>query len=130
MEKTIIIDGKEVRFKASGGAAYRYKSQFGREMFADAAQMQDLINSATVKKITQKRADGKLEVKEVTEYDVTKASLTAIYNLLWVYAKTADESIPDPQTWLDSFDNFPVMSIFEQFADITSQNFAVDRKNA
>ena len=129
MEKTIMIDGKPVRFKASGGVMYRYKAQFGRELFADAAALEQVINTAKEKKVKVKRKDGKIGFEIHKEYDLTKLSLECIYNLLWTYAKTADDSIPEPQVWLDTFDVFPVMEIYEQIKDITSQNFEVDRKN-
>ncbi len=137
-EKTITIDGRPVKFKATGGVMYRYKEQFGREMLADAAKIQEYLETATVRKVVRKDpkthkvvlAHGKPVVDEITEYDYTKLSLEAMYNLLWVYAKTADPSIPDPQTWLDSFEKFPVVEIYNQLGDLTGANLKVDAKNA
>lgn len=136
-EKTIKISGREVTFKATGGVMYRYKEQFGREMLADAATVQEFLETAKTRRVTRKDpktgkivlAHGKPVVDEVTEYDYTKLSLEAMYNLLWVYAKTADPSIPDPQTWLDSFDTFPVVDIYNQLGELTGDNLKVDAKN-
>ena len=129
MEKTVTIDGRPVRFKASGGCMYRYKAQFGREMLADAVMLDEFLQTAVKKQRKTKRADGKVVMQPFTEYDYTKLSLEAVYNILWTYAKTADESIPEPQEWLDSFTTFPVMDIYEQIKEITDVNFKVDRKN-
>ena len=117
MEKTLIIDGKEVRFKATGGIAYRYKAQFGREYIADAIALEEFSKSAV------KDESGNIS------YDYTKLSLDLIYNIVWVLAKTADASIPEPMTWLDSFDSFPVMDIYNQLKDILTANLQIDRKN-
>lgn len=130
MEKTITIDGKKVTFKATGGIGYRYKAQFGSEFLADVAKLEDFMNSAEVKQKKSKRPDGKIVIEKVEEYDYTKLSLESMYNLLWTLAKTADESIPGPQEWLDSFDKFPVMDIYGQISDILTDNFKVAPKNA
>lgn len=122
MEKTIVIDGKNVTFKATGGIGYRYKAQFGREYIADAIQMEEFLLS------TKAGVNGGDEANPL--YDLTKYSLECVYNILWTLAKTANENIPSPQQWLDSFDTFPVMDIFEQVKDIMVQNLKADPKNA
>lgn len=137
MEKTILIDGRPVAFKATGGIGYRYKSQFGREFIADVSVLEEFATSAKVKKVPKKDnkgknvfVGGKIQFEEKAEYDFTKFSLESMYNILWTLAKTADDSIPAPQAWLDSFNVFPVMDIFEQVKDILEQNFKVTPKNA
>lgn len=120
MEKTVTVGGREVRFKATGGIGYRYKAQFGREYLADAMMLEGFAASAhTVKR----------HGKELTEYDYTKLNLELLYNLLWTLAKTADDSIPPPQEWLDSFDAFPVMDVYSQVRDILEANLRTDGKN-
>lgn len=113
MEKTIKIDGKDITFKATGGIGYRYKAQFGREYIADAMALEEFRESG--------KTDG--------NYDFTKLSLESLYNILWTMAKTADENIPPPQQWLDSFNEFPVIAIFQELSDIMSGNLQIDRKN-
>lgn len=119
MEKTVIISGVPVRFKATGGIGYRYKAQFGREYLVDAMALEDFAASAH----TVKRGG-----KERTEYDYTKLNLELLYNLLWTLAKTADETIPPPMEWLDSFDAFPVMDIYAQVRDILETNLKVENR--
>lgn len=130
MEKSVKIDGKSVRFKATGGLMYRYKAQFGRELLTDLAALEELQSSAKTVQIKSKGSDGKIRLTPKVEYDLTKFSLSFLYDLLWTMAKTADESIPPPQDWLDSFDAFPVMDIWSQTQEIITQNFKVDPKNA
>ena len=43
-------------------------------------------------------------------------------------AKTANDSIPDPQAWLDSFDTFPVMDILPHVIELFSKSSAIESK--
>lgn len=123
-EITIPIDGKQIRFKATGGTGYRYKAQFGREYIADAVTLQEFSDT---RQEIKKQVNGKTEI--TVTYDYTKLSLEMLYNMLWVLAKTADDSIPAPQAWLDSFETFPVMDIFAKVKPIMNQNMKIDAKN-
>ena len=128
MEKTIQIDGRPVTFKVTGGIFYRYKNQFNREYLADAIELQKFANTKTQKKVKTK--EGKTVL--VDDYDYTKLNLELAYNLAWTMAKTADPSIPDPQTWLDSFNVFPIAEIIPQLNEligVSSISNAVTPKN-
>jgi len=107
METVIKIDGKDVRFKSTGSAPLRYKMQFKRDFFADIMKMQGAV-------------DG----------DLSRLDLEVFYNIAWVYAKTADPSIPPPLEWLDTFDTFPIVEILPQLQDIlTSSLGTINQKN-
>lgn len=118
MEKTITIDGKKVRFRNSGAVMLRYKMQFGKEFLAELAQMEEAVQTRKVK--------GK---DTVVSYDLEKFNLEVMYNILWTLAKNADNSIPEPLEWLDSFEEFPVFDIFQQIEEILSNDLKIDRKN-
>lgn len=93
MEKTLSIAGKQVPFKTSGAFLLRYRSQFGQD---------PLI---VLKKIAGQKK-------------YTNDSLETIYNLIWCLAKAADKTIPDPETWLDQFEAFPVVEIMNELKDL------------
>lgn len=95
MEKTLQIDHRAVRFKCTAGTLIRYRNQFNREFLADLSKLQN-VKSGSLESFT----------------------LAPIENILWVMAKTADESIPDPMSWYDTFDNFPLVEVFTQLQDI------------
>ena len=40
MEKTIIIEGRQVKFKSTAATMLRYKAQFGRDMLRDFSILQ------------------------------------------------------------------------------------------
>ena len=106
METTIKIDGKDVTFKSTGSAPLRYKMQFKRDFFADLIKLDKAKN------------------------DITLIDLEVFYNIAWVYAKTADPTIPPPLEWLDTFDTFPIMEIMPKLQDIiTSSLGTINSKN-
>lgn len=129
MEKTLTICGRDVTFKATGGLPYRYKSQFGREYIQDMLMIEQSISGIKApSKNSSKTAVEEYELK--TAYTLTSTAIEMMYNILWCMAKTADDSIPDPQRWLDSFDAFPVFEIWPQLEDIISANMEIAPKNA
>lgn len=111
MEKIIKIDGRDVRLKATAGFMYRYKAQFGREYLADVIALEDAA-----------RKGNKAEKAKAFNF-------TTMYNIIWTLAKTADDTIPPPQEWLDTFDFFPVLQIFSEIKPMLDSSERVDRKN-
>ena len=100
MEKTIEIDGKQVTFKSTGAVPKRYKMQFGRDFFSDLLSM----NIGNKKKLS-------VEDMRSIDFDV-------FYDISWTLVKTADNTIPEPLTWLDSFESFPIIEILPQIQDL------------
>jgi hypothetical protein len=100
MEKILIIDGRQVKFKSTGAFLLRYKAQFGRDALQDILRIQSAI-------------DNKGRIKNIDTLD-----LEVFYNLVWTLAKTADPSIPPPMEWLDEFSEFPLMDIIPEIVDM------------
>ena len=114
METSINIDGKDIRFKSTGSAPLRYKMQFKRDFFSDLMKMQNAV-----------KKDGKSQAIDFDVFD-----LEVFYNIAWIYAKTADPSIPYPIDWLDSFDTFPIIEIIPKLQEIiTSSLGTINSKN-
>ncbi|MDP3059046.1 MAG: hypothetical protein Q8N36_06275 [bacterium] len=111
MEKTIVIDGREVRFKSTAAFLLRYKAQFQRDAFKDLLRLEKAINTET----------GELE-----NYDALDLEL--FYNLTWVMAKTADPSIAEPLVWLDSFSEFPLAEILREIVDLLATSLMGTKK--
>ena len=113
MEKTLTIDGKEVRFKSTAATSLRYKAQFGKDYFAEIMKMGDLASIKT----------SKLSYK-----DLQKVDFETFYNIIWVLAKTADKKIPEPIEWLDGFDEFPLMEIIPEVQDLITASLQTKKK--
>lgn len=94
MEKTISINGRDVNFKCTAGTLRRYRNQFNREFLSDLSKLKDFNDN------------------------FESFTFAPLENIIWTMAKTADNTIPDPQTWYDSFDNFPVAEVFGELQDL------------
>lgn len=138
MEKEIKIDGKTVVFKKTGGTMLRYKTQTGREFYADLTKFVDVFKS------TEDTPDFEKYTKEqLVEYCKAQAHKNSViealqnsdfdivYNILHVMARAADNTVPrEVLDWLDTFDNFDAFSIFTQLMPMLNAEMTVDEKNA
>ena len=112
MEKTITIDNKEVRFKSTASTPLRYKAQFGKDFFADILKMSSVLDKK----------------KRINEDKIDKLDFEVFYNIIWVLAKTADKTIPEPISWLDEFDEFPLFEIIPEIQDLILSSMKVKKK--
>lgn len=111
MEKTLTIDGREVRFKSTAATPLRYKAQFGKDYFAQIIQLNKLKN---FKK-------NNFEALENADFEV-------FYNIIWVLAKTADKTIPEPMEWMDEFEAFPLGEIIPQIQELILGSLQTKKK--
>ena len=116
MEKTITIGGKDVRFKSTGATPLRYKAQFGKDYFKEILKLNSM----------QKLKDIKPENIKVD--DLEDLDFEVFYNISWALAKTADKGIADPITWLDEFDEFPMIDIIPELIDLILSSLKTKKK--
>lgn len=105
MEKTIIVSGKEVKFKATAGLNYRYREQFNRDFLKDLQGLQ--------KKLEQNKNEG-------NEFEII--DLQMFERIAWTMAKTADKTIPDIEEWLDQFDMFAITQILPEILSLVAED--------
>ncbi len=106
MEKTLTIDGRQIKFQHTGGTLMRYRNQFNSEFFADMAALNEAQN------------------------DPKKVNFGVIENMIWAFAKTANERIPDPQTWYDSFEEIDILEVWSELSELTAKALKTLQKNA
>ncbi|GGC88025.1 hypothetical protein [Enterococcus wangshanyuanii] len=168
MEKTITIDGKQVRLRTSAATPLRYKMQFGTDYFADLlklskvlggsdeenerrkSELKELGNDKLKSMLKSKNVEGYSKmnkgqlIKAVLEseksseaaFDMEKISFEdlhyldtmVIYNFIWVMAKSGDENIPDPFTWLDDFETMPLEEILPEIAELLEASVRTKKK--
>jgi hypothetical protein len=114
LEKTITIDGKQVRFKSTGANALRYKMQFRKDYLVEIMKLDSLGKITNVQDLDPSSLEG-------IDFEV-------FYNIAWTMAKTADPTIPDPITWLDSFDEFPLLEIVPELQEMITSNIQGKKK--
>lgn len=118
MEKMIVIDGREVKFRSSGAVTMRYKAQFGRNYFADLSKMGLEFKGVDLENITE---ENMIEI-------LGKLNLDLFLDIAWVFAKTADPTIPEPFTWLDSFDEFPIVEVMPHLQELLTATMSSKKK--
>lgn len=122
MEKIIEFSGQKITFRATMRTLLIYKRQTGREYLADAAELRKIISTGD---------DGKplLDAKGKPIIDLAALNTEALCGVAWAMAKTADNSIPPMDDWLDQFDEFPMLEILTELFPMLSAAMKVDRKN-
>lgn len=106
--KTIEIDGKQVTFKSTAATPLRYKAQFGKDYFAEIYKLKDLQKALKSKKSNSEK--------------LASVDFELFYNIAWIFAKTADKSIPEPLEWLDGFNTFPMDEIIPQLQELIAMS--------
>lgn len=110
MDKIIVIDGKEVGFKATAKTPRLYRFWIGRDMIQDMNNLAKSFNKVRKK-------------KEDEDVQLSIADLTIFENCAWVMAKQYDMSIADnPDDWLDEFEMFSVYQILPELLELWSIN--------
>lgn len=107
IKKNILVDGKEMPFKASAAVPRLYRMKFGRDIYKDFAALQ----------------------KSVSEGDEEKSSLNiesleVFENIGYIMAKHADpDGVPaSPDEWLEQFNTFSVYQILPQLIELWGLN--------
>jgi hypothetical protein len=114
MEKTILIDEKQIRFKSNGATPMRYKAQFGKDYF------KEILKMSSLEKLSKK--------KNIEPKDLEALDFEVFYNIAWIMAKTADPSIPEPITWLEGFEQFPIVDILPELQGLISNTLQTTKK--
>ena len=91
LEKTVVVNGKEVKFKSSAAVPRIYRAKFGRDIFEDLAKLE-----ASVAESDKNRSRIPIENLELFE------------NIAYSMAYHADpENVPPTiEAWLDQFEFF------------------------
>lgn len=114
MEKTITIDGKNVRLISSGATPIIYKNAFGSDFFADLGKFLKIAETANKAKKGQEMA-ALLPLFE-------NGDIAIMYNFVWVYAKNADINLKPLEEWLAEFDEFPMFDFLAEVMDLVMRS--------
>lgn len=111
LRKTVVIDGKEVEFKASAAVPRIYRMKFRRDLFVD---LQKVAKSVDKK--------GKKQGKEESEIPIE--NLEMFENIAYVMAQHADpKNVPaDIMEWLEQFETFSIYQILPAILELWNMN--------
>ena len=109
IKKNIVIDGREIPFKASAAVPRLYRLKFGRDIYKDFASLQTNVEE---------------EDAEKSGLDIE--SLEVFENIAFIMAKHADpDNVPDsPDDFLEQFNTFSIYDILPQLIELWGLNTA------
>lgn len=106
MTRTLTVDGKEVKLRASAAIPRLYRIKFRRDILQDMTTIQQAL-----KKSSEGVSTIPLEALELFE------------NVSYLMAKHADPTVPDSvDEWLDGFDTFSIYSVFPVIEEMWTEN--------
>ncbi|MGX7232216.1 hypothetical protein ACWODG_05575 [Enterococcus italicus] len=121
MEKVINIGGKNVALKSTAGTPRRYKAQFKSDYFSDLLKLAKTFDVG-------KNNQNEFSLSDFSWETLDHLNFDTIFNFIWALAKTADPSIPNPETWFDTFETFPIMEILPEVTDLLSSSIQTTKK--
>lgn len=118
MERTVNIDGKAVRMRASALIPRLYRYKFGRDIVADMNTLR-----RNYKKAMEAAKGGSEE--EIRDSQLSALDLEIFENVAWLMIRHAGEDIPDsPDEWLDGIDGvFSVYEVLPVILELWGENF-------
>lgn len=129
MEKVIIIEGREIKFRADGNLGRLYRHLFGgRDVFADFGKLQKSLGkepdgyieyAKSVNKGAPEDEKNPLFRKEFEEYTISALNnldQDILENVAYAMAKKAEPELPSIDEWLGGFES--VLSIYMNYAEI------------
>ena len=113
MERTITIDGQEVKFRATAAVPRLYRIKFRRDIIQDMA----IIKKAQKKQET----DGE---------NIPPEALEMFENVAYIMALHGDAGTPSSiDEWLDQFEMFSIYEILPEILELWGSNLFTDVKS-
>ncbi len=123
MEKVITIGDYQIPVRSTAAFTIRYKDFFQRDALKDLIMLAQCMRDEEKRRnkaIEEKRAEKTNEENEEEEPLFLDGFESDIFlRCLWVFAKTADRTIPTLLDWLDDFEIAPVNFIFEVLPQVS-----------
>ena len=116
MEKTLVIDGKEVKMRASALIPRLYRFKFGRDIIKDMLTLKKAYDK--VKELPENATEEEKQNAQLSVLD-----LTIFENVAFIMAKHANPEVPDtPDEWLDGFETFSIYEVMPQILELWNMN--------
>ena len=113
MEKTIMIDGREVRLRASAAIPRLYRIKFRRDILQD----MQTIKKAVEKSVQENAQEGG------QMSSIPLEALELFENVSYLMAKHADPAVPPTvEEWLDGFETFSIYTVFPTIEELWMAN--------
>ena len=113
MDRTINIDGREVKFRATARTPRLYRGLVGRDMIRDMAQLRKAYKTV-LESPEEERSEAFLSVADLEIFENAAYTMARHANPD-ILEKTADD-------WLDTFNMFSIYEILPQLIELWAIN--------
>ena len=110
-EKTVSINGKDVKFRSSASVPRLYRIKFGRDIFRDLSRLE--------KSFKEKAGEdgSSMEIEDLEIFE----------NVAYIMAFHADPSIPKTiDEWLEQFEMFSIYEVLPEILELWGTNLITD----
>lgn len=122
MDKLLLIDGKEVGFRATALTPRFYRHTIGRDILQDFSRLEKAYRRAAALPDTATE-------EERREAQLSALDLEIFENAAYIMARQYDPAVPDsPDEWLDGFATFSIYEILPEILDLWRLNGATTAK--
>ena len=113
LEKTVLISGKEVRFRSSAAVPRLYRIKFKRDIFKDLSKLETSYKGKT--------DDGEeLQIEDLEIFE----------NVAYIMAWHADPTIPETiDEWLEQFEMFSIYEVLPEILQLWGTNLITDAES-
>ena len=113
MEKTIMIDGREVRLRASAAIPRLYRIKFRRDILQDMQTIKKAVETSVQENAQE---GGQMS-------SIPLEALELFENVSYLMAKHADPAVPSTvEEWLDGFETFSIYTVFPAIEELWMAN--------
>ena len=107
-DKTILVDGKELRLRATAAVPRLYRMRFGRDLLKDMLRMREAFLEISGGGETLDEAQSR-KFFEVADLEIFE-------NVAYIFAKHADpQGVPDsPEDWLEQFEGLSIYRVLPE----------------
>jgi len=107
IQKIILVDGKEIPFRASAAVPRLYRLKFRRDIYKDFSELQKNVSE---------------EDEDNSGLDIE--SLEVFENIAYIMARHADpDNVPDsPDEWLEQFNTFSIYEVLPKLIELWGMN--------
>ena len=110
LTKTVLIDDKEITFRASAAIPRLYRVKFHRDIYKDLVALEQAMDKSDENAST-----------------LDSFSLEMFENIAYIMARHADATIPDtPEAWLEQFNTFSIYQVLPQIIELWGLNLQTE----
>lgn len=107
LEKTVLISGKEVKFKSSAAIPRLYRIKFGRDIFTDLNKLEKAYKENAGKEASE------MEIEDLTIFE----------NVAYIMNLHGDPSVPPTiDEWLEQFEMFSIYEVLPEILELWGSN--------